>query len=89
MEKINRLEIKCSITILKPSSDVYDAIVDPARMSNYFIASGSGRMDQGRNLTWKFPEFEETAAIEVDRVEDGTYISFYWEGAPGSDKTLV
>lgn len=89
MEKIDRLEIKCSITILKPTSQVFEAIVDPARMSNYFIASGSGRMEQGRTLNWKFPEFEDIAQIEVVRVEDGSYVSFYWQGAPGSEKTLV
>jgi uncharacterized protein YndB with AHSA1/START domain len=39
------LEIKAAIQIQKPVNEVFEAIVDPAKMAHYFIASGSGRME--------------------------------------------
>lgn len=74
-----QLEIKAAIQILKPVDEVFEAIVDPGRMSGYFIASGSGRMEDGARLTWKFPEFEEESLIRVVKVETNKYISFYWQ----------
>jgi uncharacterized protein YndB with AHSA1/START domain len=41
--KDQSLEIKTAIQILKPVSEVFEAIVDPIMMSNYFISKSSGR----------------------------------------------
>jgi uncharacterized protein YndB with AHSA1/START domain len=30
--------------ILKPINEVFEAIIDPAKMSNYWFSSGSGRV---------------------------------------------
>jgi len=73
------LEVKAAIQIIKPANEVFEAIVDPEKMSNYFISHGSGRMENGKEITWKFPEFEQVAPIRVDKIEMDKYISFYWE----------
>ena len=39
------LEIKAAIQIQKQPHEVFEAIVDPAKMSNYFIREGSGKME--------------------------------------------
>jgi uncharacterized protein YndB with AHSA1/START domain len=83
MEK--NLEIKVALQIQKPVSEVFEAIVDPAKMSNYFISQGSGRMEEGRRLTWKFPEFDMEIPVRADRVEKDSYISFYWSAEDGMD----
>lgn len=82
------LEIKASIGILKPAREVFEAIVDPAAMTHYFISESSGRMEAGAALIWKFPEFPDESPVRVDKVEPDSYISFYWEGLKGRD-TLV
>ncbi len=73
------LEVKAAIQIVKPVNEVFEAIVDPAKMSNYFISHGSGRMENGKEITWKFPEFDQLSPIKVDKIEKDKYISFYWE----------
>ncbi|RDI05605.1 SRPBCC domain-containing protein [Flavobacterium sp. AG291] len=73
------LEIKTAIQIQKPVHEVFEAIVDPAKMSNYFIASGSGRMETGANLTWRFPEFDMDVPVRVGEVRKDEYISYYWD----------
>jgi uncharacterized protein YndB with AHSA1/START domain len=78
MENLN-LEIKTALQILKPVEEVFEAIIDPAAMSNYFISKGSGRMEEGREIIWKFPEFEASFPVRVSKIEKNRYISFYWE----------
>jgi len=73
------LEVKAALQIIKPVEVVFEAIVDPEKMSNYFISHGSGRMEEGSQLTWQFPEFDTKSPIRVGRIEKDKYISFYWE----------
>lgn len=73
------LEIKTAIQILKPVGEVFEAIVDPSKMSNYFISKSSGRMKEGLQLKWQFPEFDGEYPIRVGKIEKDKYISFYWE----------
>ena len=74
-----KLEIKTSIQVLKPAYEVFEAIVDPAKMSNYFISKSSGRMEAGKTLMWEFPEFEEETPVRIGEIEEDKSISFYWE----------
>ncbi len=73
------LEIKTAIQIQKPVSEVFEAIVDPAKMSNYFIAKGSDRMDSGKEISWQFPEFDMVFPIKVAKTEKDKSVSFHWE----------
>jgi uncharacterized protein YndB with AHSA1/START domain len=73
------LQIKAALQIQKPAEEVFEAIVDPRKMSNYFISESTGRMEEGRVLTWKFPEFEESFPVRVGKIEPGSYISYFWE----------
>ena len=81
---MEELQIKTALQISKPPKEVFEAIVDPEKMSNYFISEGSGRMEEGKELEWKFPEFEESTTISIVEVTPGEYLSFQWEGAKGS-----
>ena len=45
-----KLEVKAALRILKPADIVYEAIVDPVKMSNYFISEGSDRMEDGKEI---------------------------------------
>jgi uncharacterized protein YndB with AHSA1/START domain len=73
------LEIEPAIQVLKTPHEVFEAIVDPARMSNYFISRGSGRLEEGREITWRFPEFDFEFPVHVDRIEKDSFVSFWWE----------
>lgn len=75
----NHLEVKAAIQILKSIHEVFEAIVDPAKMSNYFISKGSGRMEEGRQLIWHFPEFDGDVPIRVGRIQADHYVSYYWD----------
>ena len=78
------LEIKAALQILKPRHKVFEAIADPAKMSNYFISKSSGRMEEGTTLMWSFPEFEGEFPVRVGIVRPGEYLSFTWDGEDGT-----
>ena len=73
------LEIGTKLQILKPVNEVFEGIVDPAKMCNYFISESSGRMESGKELNWRFPEFDMDIPVRVGRIEQDKYISYYWE----------
>jgi uncharacterized protein YndB with AHSA1/START domain len=75
---MERLEIKAALQVLKPVAEVFEHIVDPEKMKNYFISESSGRMEEGALLKWKFPEMEKDK-----------YVSFYWDGAMDGEQTFI
>ncbi len=86
---MERLEIKAGLQALKPVAEVFDAIVDPDKMKNYFISSSTGFMSEGEVLTWKFPEMDIEFRVTVGKIEKDKYISFYWDGAMDGEQTFV
>jgi uncharacterized protein YndB with AHSA1/START domain len=77
--KNQSLEIKTAIQILKPAHDVFDAIVDPLKMSNYFISASSGKLEEGKQIIWRFPEFDMEFPVRAGKIEMDKYISYYWD----------
>ena len=73
------LEIKAALQISKPVNEVFEAIVDPAKMSNYFISKGSGRMEEDKEITWQFPEFDMDFPVRISKIERDKFISFHWD----------
>jgi uncharacterized protein YndB with AHSA1/START domain len=73
-----KLEIKAAIQVSKPANEVFEAIVNPDEMTNYFISKSTGRMEEGKDLIWNFPEFGGDSSITVGKIEKDKYISFYW-----------
>ena len=85
---VRTLDIKTQINIQKPINEVYEAIMNPDKLSVYFIGSSTGRMEEGKTLTWTFPEFDAKFAIRVDKIQKDKHISYYWDDSDGT-KTLV
>ncbi len=74
-----KLEPNAAIQIQKPASDVFEGIVNPDKMSKYFISEGSGRLETGREVIWKFPEFPDEFPVKEIKTETNRSISFVWD----------
>ena len=83
-----QLEIKAALSILKPAPQIFEAIMDPAKMSNYFISKSTGRMEEGKTIFWKFPEFDMEFPVRVGKIVKDTFISYRWNDMDGTE-TLV
>jgi uncharacterized protein YndB with AHSA1/START domain len=82
------LEVKTDLKILKSPEAVFEAIVDPRKMSRYFISQGSGRMEAGKTIHWVFADVGAELDAKVRKVEEGRLISYQWS-ASGVEATVT
>jgi uncharacterized protein YndB with AHSA1/START domain len=76
---MKHLQINTALQIGKPSSAVFEAIVNPEKMKNYFISESSGRMEEGKIIHWRFPEFDEDAPVKVGKIVKDASIQYFWD----------
>ena len=76
-----KVTAKASIGIQKPVAEIFEAIMNPDLMQNYFISKGSARMEAGKEVDWSFPEFEGSYPVTVKELIAGERISFVWDPA--------
>lgn len=74
-----KLICKAAIQIQKPANEVFENIVNPDKMTNYFIGTSSGRMENGAELIWTFPEFDEKCPVSDIRLISEQLIEFKWD----------
>lgn len=74
-----KLESKAFIQIQKPIAEVFEGIANPAYMTKYFISESNGRLESGKEVIWKFPEFAEKFPITEIKTETNCFISFVWD----------
>jgi len=86
---IATLSIKAGLKISAPPHEVFEAIADPRQMKNYFISESSGRIEEGKTVTWKFPEMDIQFPVRVDKVEKDKFISYYWKDFADNTETHV
>jgi uncharacterized protein YndB with AHSA1/START domain len=74
-----KLAPKAILQIQKPVEEVFEGIVNPQKMTKYFISESSGRLETGKDVVWKFPEFDDTFPITEVKIEANRSISFVWD----------
>jgi uncharacterized protein YndB with AHSA1/START domain len=84
----NLLEVKLEQRIAAPVSRVHEAIVDPARMRNYFISRGSARMQPGTTVEWEWTDVGAKAHVDVIEVTP-TCIVFDWSAADRKSRVTM
>ena len=84
-----KLEIKVGLKMQRPPHEVFEAIVDPSKMSNYFISKSTGRMEQGKTVTWQFPEFDMQFPVRIHEVQPDKFISYSWDNAEDGTPTAI
>lgn len=73
-------QVTTKLKILKPANEVYEAIVDPEKMSNYWFSSGTARVEQGKTITWRYDEYNAEGVINVLEVHENEKVIFSWGG---------
>ncbi|ATC23153.1 SRPBCC domain-containing protein [Caulobacter vibrioides] len=75
--------------IAKPLAEVFEAVVDPAKLSGYFTTGGAqGRLETGATVTWDFHDFPGAFPVEVVEVIANEKIVLRCD-APTGDTTTV
>lgn len=77
----DKIKAKVQMGILKPASEIFDAIVNPEKMTKYFISGSTGKMESGKSLTWTWTDYEGEHEIKVGKIEKDKTVSFEWVGS--------
>lgn len=64
--------------IRKPVTEVFEALVNPEITSKFWFSSGSGRLEPGKNVIWRWEQFDVQAEIRVTVTEPDRLIRFEW-----------
>ena len=79
------LKFKVSAHISRQVPEVFEAIVDPDRLSRYFTTGGAkGRLEKGATVTWDFHDFPGAFPVEVLDVVEHERIVLMWDAAEGT-----
>jgi uncharacterized protein YndB with AHSA1/START domain len=76
------IDVTVKDRVLRPVTEVFAAIIDPARLSGFFISGASGPLKAGATIEWHFADVGITLPIDVARIEGNRAIVFDW-GASG------
>ncbi len=72
------IDVKVKDKILKPINEVFDAIINPEKLSNFFISRASGPVKVGETITWYFDDVGGQLPVIVKSVKDNELITFDW-----------
>ncbi|QKE73673.1 hypothetical protein HPK19_13035 [Arthrobacter citreus] len=64
--------------IFKPAEDIFEAIVDPAKIGNFWFSSSSERWEEGKVITLKYDLYNAEGKIKIIEVEANKKIVFAW-----------
>jgi uncharacterized protein YndB with AHSA1/START domain len=68
--------------IRKPVSLVYEAFVDPAITTRFWFTHGSGRLDAGKPVEWRWAMYDVVVTVTPKAIEPNRRILIEWPGDP-------
>ena len=75
------INFRVSGRIAKPVEEVFEAVADPAQLSQYFTTGGAkGRLETGATVMWDFHDFPGAFPVEVIEVVPHEKIVLEWPG---------
>jgi uncharacterized protein YndB with AHSA1/START domain len=79
---------KVMMHVSRPVAEVFEAVVDPGQLSQYFTTGGAeGRLERGATVTWDFHDFPGAFPVEIEEVVPNEKIVLHWEAnVPDADK---
>jgi len=80
-------QIITKLKINKPTNEVFEAIVDPEKIGNFWFSSSSKRWEQNMSITLRYDEYNAEGSINVIEINDNKKIVFSW-GEEGQE-TIV
>ena len=78
------INFRVSGRIAKPVEEVFEAVADPAKLSQYFTTGGAqGRLEEGATVTWDFHDFPGAFPVHVIEVVPDERIVLEWKASEG------
>lgn len=85
-----KVKAEVEITISKKCKEVFVGIINPEKMSNYFISSGTDCLAVGKRVIWKWNDVGAELPIKVLSADEDTLsIAFLWSASGVETKVEI
>jgi uncharacterized protein YndB with AHSA1/START domain len=81
-------QVTTKLKINKPANEVFEAIVSPSKIGNFWFSSSSERWEKSKRITLRYDEYNAEGVINVLEIEDDKKIVFTW-GEEHGEETMV
>ena len=71
------IQFQIQTKILKPVEEVFEAVVNPAKLSGYFTKSATP-MKEGETAVWSFYEVPDEFPVHIHKIVPNQLIIFEW-----------
>jgi uncharacterized protein YndB with AHSA1/START domain len=75
-------QTEAQMMIRKPVQEVFEAFINPAATTQFWFTKSSGRMEQGRELTWEWEMYNLSVRVQVIEILLHKKITFNWGSPP-------
>lgn len=69
---------QAEMMIRRPISEVFNAIVDPEIITNFWFTKSTGRLETGKKVAWTWEPYNFTLPVEVNSVVENEKILMSW-----------
>lgn len=69
---------EAKMLIRKPSSEVFEAMVNPEITKNFWFTKSSGKLEANKSVTWEWEMYQVSAVIAVTAIIKNKKITFEW-----------
>lgn len=83
------MKFTVQLKIQRPVAEVFAGVVDPGKLSGYFVQRSSGPLVEGATVQWTFAEVPGDHDVVVRTVVPDERIVFEWAAADGGYNTTV
>lgn len=75
------LNVEVSSKIYRPVSEVFQAVINPDKLSKYFISRYKGEMKEGETMVWYFDDYGVELNADITVIQEGSLLAFSWEAS--------
>lgn len=82
MSENNSNYSEAKMLILKPSSVVFEAMINPEITKNFWFTKSSGKLEVNKSITWEWEMYAVSSVVKVKEIAENEKIQFEWNNPP-------
>ncbi|CAG9621012.1 SRPBCC family protein [Sutcliffiella rhizosphaerae] len=71
-------QVFTKMNIQRTANEIFEAIVDPEKIGNFWFSKSSERWEQGKTITLRYDEYNAQGNIKVLEIVNNKQIVFSW-----------
>src|SRR6476620_11350377 len=84
MSSLPATTVEAQMMIRKPVETVFEAFIDPAITTQFWFTKSSGRLEEGKQVTWEWEMYGASSRVSCNKIIPGQLIATTW-GDPATN----